>query len=240
MTPLDLFKAGKLSEAMSALSEELRRDPTNVKNRTFLFELLCFSGEYDRAEKHLDILAQSGPQSEMGAVLYRGLLNATRTREDVCLKEQIPQPAAPDTADGISGTLNGIPFKSLTDADSRIGSNLEVFAAGSYLLIPFSLLASIEVSPPRRLRDMLWTPAVVRTTPAFQGREVGEAFLPTLTPFSYKNANDAVRLGRETVWEENKDGEVYPVGQRILLADGEEVPILELRKLEFAPVAAAS
>jgi len=124
MTPLDLFKAGKLSEAMSALGEELRQDPTNTKSRIFLFELLCFSGEYDRAEKHLDVLAQSGPQSEMGAVLYRGLLNATRAREDVCLKEQIPQTAAPDSADGISGTLNGTPFKSLPDADSRIGSNL--------------------------------------------------------------------------------------------------------------------
>jgi len=87
---------------------------------------------------------------------------------------------------------------------------------------------------------MLWAPAVLRTTPAFQGRELGEAFLPTLTPFSFKNANDAVRLGRETVWEENAGGEVYPVGQKILLADGQEIPILEVRKLEFASVPAAS
>jgi len=51
MTATDLFQAGRLDEAVLALGVELRRDPTDSKRRTFLFELLCFSGEYDRAEK---------------------------------------------------------------------------------------------------------------------------------------------------------------------------------------------
>jgi type VI secretion system protein ImpE len=236
MNPLDSFKAGKLDEAITALGDGLRRDPMDSKSRTFLFELLCFSGDYDRAEKHLDVLAQGGSQSDLGALLYRGTLNATKTRQDLFRDGKLPF----ESSEAIGGTLNGATFKALIDADSRIGANLEVFAAGSYLLIPFSLLSSIEIAPPRRLRDLLWIPAVIRTTPAFQDRELGETLLPALTPFSVKHASDAVRLGRETVWEEDETGKLCPVGQKILLVDGEEMPILDVRKLEFAAVPSAS
>src|ERR1700687_1021699 len=237
MNPLDSFKAGKLDEAISALGDELRRNPMDAKSRTFLFELLCFAGDYERAEKHLDVLAQGGSQSDLGALLYRGALNATNTRQDLFRDGKLPRPAAPsELAAVIGGALNGVPFESLGDADSRIRPNLEVFAAGSYLLIPFSLLSSVEITPPRRLRDLLWIPAVIRTTPAFQGRELGETLLPALTPFSVKHASDSVRLGRETVWEESESGELRPGGQEILLVDGEKIPMLEVRNLEFAAV----
>src|SRR6267154_2502598 len=174
MTPLDSFKAGKLDEAITALGDGLRRDPMDSKSRTFLFELLCFSGDYERAEKHLDVLAQGGSQSDLGALLYRGALNATKTRQELFRDGKLPKPAAPSESSEVTGgTLNGATFKALIDADSRIGAHLEVFAAGSYLFIPFSLLSSVEIAPPRRLRDLLWIPAVIRTTPAFQGRELG-------------------------------------------------------------------
>jgi type VI secretion system protein ImpE len=235
MTAQDLFKAGKLNEAISALSENLRRDPTNQKERTFLFELLCFSGDYDRAEKQLDVLGQAGPQSEMGVVLYRGLLNATRTRQEIYLHSK-PQQMSPDNVlVAAAGTLNGLPFQGIVDSDPRTGANLEVLAAGAYFKIPFSLLASIEIVAPRRLRDTLWIPAIIHATPAFRDRELGESFLPALTPFAAKHPDDIVRLGRKTVWEESEDGEICPVGQKLMLVDGEEIPILELRNLEFAP-----
>jgi type VI secretion system protein ImpE len=236
MTPLDLLKAGKLDEAIGALSDELRRDPADVRERTFLFELLCFSGDYDRAEKHLDVLSQAGPKSEMGVVLYRGLLNATRTRQDVYPKGKLQNTSPDSSAASSSGKYNGLPFEGIVDSDPRIGVNLEVFAAGAYLKIPFSFLSSIEVGPPRRLRDTLWIPAVIHATPAFRDRELGECFLPALTPFAAKHPNDNVRLGRETVWEEGEDGEMRPIGQKLLLINGEEIPILEMRELEFAPV----
>ena len=240
MNPQDLFKAGKLNEAVSSLSEQLRHNPEDSKSRTFLFELLCFSGDYDRAGRQLDVLAGAGPQSEMGALAYRGLLTATKTRQDIYSERNPPASATEPPGDVVKGDLNGRPFMSLVDADPRIGSNLEVFAAGSYILIPYSLLSSVEVSPPRRLRDLLWIPAVIRTTSAFQNRDLGETLLPALTPFAAKHASDAVRLGRETVWEEGDTGELCPVGQKILLVDGEEMPILELRTLEFVAARAAS
>ena len=80
MTAKQLFQAGQLNEALKALAAEVRDNPTDRQRRTFLFELLCFAGEYDRAEKHLHVLAQGGGNAEMGAVLYFSALHAERTR----------------------------------------------------------------------------------------------------------------------------------------------------------------
>src|SRR5438477_11261648 len=57
MNPQELFRAGRLADASKALSAELCDNPTDVRRRTFLFELLCFAGEYDRADNQLDVLA---------------------------------------------------------------------------------------------------------------------------------------------------------------------------------------
>jgi type VI secretion system protein ImpE len=132
----------------------------------------------------------------------------------------------------LSGTLNGKPFSFFEDADSRLGAKLEVFAAGNYVWLPMEHVASIEMEAPKRLRDLLWIPALVRTGPGFKERELGEVLFPVLTPLAYTHGDDAIRLGRVTVWEE-VDGEAQPAGQRCFLVDEEEVPILEIRKLEF-------
>ena len=230
----ELFQAGKLNEAIAALSAELRENPTDVRRRTFLFELLCFQGEYDRAEKHLHVLAGAGPDAQLGAVLYFSALHAERLRHDLFAKKEYPSvPADEDTR---GGTLNGNPFETLEDSDPRIGPRLELFAAGAYLWLPFAHIESIEVEAPRRLRDLLWIPAFVRTGPAFRGTELGEVLIPVLAPFSFRSSQDAVRLGRATEWTE-QDGLNVPSGQRMLSVDGEDFPILEVRKIEFTPAA---
>jgi type VI secretion system protein ImpE len=236
MTARELYQAGKLNEAVQALNAELRNDPTDVRRRTFLFELLCFAGEYDRAAKQLAILAEGNQQADMGSLLYRAALHAERARHEMFEKKEFPTGAAPQA---VSGTLNGKPFENLEDGDSRIGARLEVYAAGSYLWIPFQHIESIEIQPPKRLRDMMWATALVRTGPSFKALEMGEVLLPVLCPFSFKHPDDNVRLGRSTVWEES-EGEVYPAGQKVLLADDEDIPFLEIRKIEFAQPPAAA
>jgi type VI secretion system protein ImpE len=234
MNARELFQAGKLNEAVQALGAEVRDNPTDVRRRTFLFELLCFQGEYDRAEKQLHVLADATPDAQMGAVLYFSALHAERVRQDVFLKKDYPSVAA--IPNPRSGTLNGTPFETLEDADPRVGARLEVFAAGAYLWIPLAHVDSIEMEAPKRLRDLLWIPALVRTGPAFKGTELGEVLLPVLAPFSAKRTQDDIRLGRATEWDE-EDGQAVPFGQRVFDVDGEETPILELRKIEFTPPA---
>jgi type VI secretion system protein ImpE len=231
MTARELYQAGKLDEAVLALNAEIRDNPADAKRRTFLFELLCFAGNFDRAEKQLDILAQSSPEAMTGSMLYRAALHAERMRHDLFEKKDYP--TTESTAAEPKGTLNGQPFESLTDSDPRIGPRLEVFAAGQYMWIPFAHIASLEMQQPKRLRDLLWAPVIVRTGPSFKGVELGEVLVPAISPFSFRHSDDAVRLGRATVWDD-QSGEDVPFGQKCFLVDGEEFPILELRRLEIA------
>lgn len=230
MKAKQLFETGKVREAQAELTAYLREHPTDTAQRTFLFELLCFSGDYDRAEKQLAVLSQDNSDTQIGALLYRSALHAERTRHQLFADQQFPRGNA---REAISGTLNGRSFQSLTDADPDLGARLEVFAAGAYLWIPFEHVASLEMDRPRRLRDTLWIPATVRTGPEFKDKELGEVLIPAIYPFSFKHTDEAVWLGRVTDWVADDDGKQYPVGQKTLLLDGEEVPFLEVRSLEF-------
>jgi len=229
-TAKELFELGRVRDAEKALTAYLREHPTDVAQRTFLFELLCFSGDYDRAEKQLGVLAQGNSQSEMGALLYYAALHAEKIRHQVFGDEQFSK----DGAISPPGMLNGRPFQSLSDADPDIGARLEVFAAGAYLWIPFQHIASLEMGPPKKLRDTLWMPALVRTGPSFQGKELGEVLIPAIYPFSWKHPDESVWLGRLTDWTADEHGTEYPSGQKLLLLDGEEIPFLEIRSLEFS------
>jgi len=237
MTALELFKAGKLSEAISALNEALRSNPGDGKNRTFLFELLCFSGDYDRAEKQLGILEQQGNKdSILGTLLYRAALGAERMREEMFEKKTYPKQVVDGAATAVRGKLNGKEFQSLSDADARIGEKLEVFAGGDYMWISYQDVATLRLDEPKKLRDLIWTPAKLVTGPSFRSRDLGEILLPALSPLTWQHPDDAVRLGRVTEWCADEEGEVAPFGQKTLLVDGEEVPLLEIRELEIYPL----
>lgn len=238
MNPTEYFRAGKLDLAIESLTEEVRREPLDTKRRTFLFELLCLAGQFERAEKQLDVLAQAGQQAEMGALVYQSALLAEKSRQEFFEKQEysLHGPAREE----LSGELNDRAFQSISDADPRIGPRLEVFVGGRYVWIPFEYIETLIMEPPRRVRDLLWAPAIVRTSPDFQVRDLGEVLLPVLYPFSYRHSNDEVRLGRLTVWEQDADGAEIPFGQKLFVADGEEVPLLELRKLEIQAAQAAA
>ena len=237
MTAKELFEAGRVQEAEKALSAYVRDHPADIPQRTFLFELLCFSGQYDRAQKQLTALSGYGAQAELGAILYLSALHAEQTRHETFQKQEFAKDSPPKD---LAGTLNGKPFQSIRDADPDIGARLEVYAAGAYLWIAFEHIASIEMQPPRKLRDTLWAPAAVRTGPSFKGTELGEVLLPVIYPFSWKNPDQSVWLGRSTEWAGDDEGNEYPSGQKLLLVDGDEVPFLEIRSIEFADRSAAA
>jgi len=236
MTAQQLFDAGQVRSAEGALSAHLREHPADAGSRAFLFELLCFSGQYQRAGKQLGVLSRGRKEAELGAVLYYSALHAEKTRHELFRNEEFPkldaQPSPP-------GKLNGRPFQSIQDSDPAVGARLEVFAAGAYLWIPFAHLASVQMEPPKRLRDTLWAPAFVATGPSFEGADIGEVLIPAIYPFSWKSDDESVWLGRATGWVADDEGHEYPVGQKVFLVDGEEVPLLQVRTLEFTPDAAA-
>jgi type VI secretion system protein ImpE len=172
----------------------------------------------------------------MGAWLYRSALNAERTRQE---KFDPDGPlVVPREVPGVTGTLNGKPFSSLVDADPRVGARLEVFAAGQYTWIPFRHITGVVMEPPKRLRDLLWAPA--RVMPGDDGSEeieLGEVLLPVLVAGSWRSDDDEVRLGRVTDFVAADDTTAIPVGQKLLLVDGEPFPFLEVRELVITTAA---
>jgi type VI secretion system protein ImpE len=230
MSPKQLFDAGRVRNAEDALTAHLREHPTDASSRTFLFELLCFSGQYERAARQLGVLSQGSEEAGLGAVLYYSALHAEKIRHDLFHKEEFPWI---DSVPSPAGRVNGKPFSSIRDADPAIGARLEVFAAGAYLWIPFEHIASVRMEPPRRLRDTLWAPAFILTGPAFQGTDIGQVLMPAVYPFSWTTDNESIWLGRNTEWFADESGRGYPLGQKVFLVDNEEVPLLEIRTLEF-------
>lgn len=224
-----LLAEGRVREAEKWLTAYLREHPADRAKRTFLFELLCFSGDFARAEKQLAVLADGNVEKETGAIVYYAAIHAEKLRQELFEKQDFP--AGPGTSP--PGKLNGKVFHDLRDADPDIGARLEVFAAGAYVWIPFEHIASLQMTPPQRLRDTLWAPALVQAAPSFQGMDLGEVLIPAIYPFSWKHPDEAVWLGRATAWAADDEGTEYPSGQKMLLADGEEIPFLEVRSLEF-------
>ena len=230
MTPLALYREGKLREAIKALGEELRSNPLDAKRRTFLFELLLFAGEYDRAEKQLDLLAGANAEAAAGTLLYRSALHAERTRQAMFANHETP----PLIEGAVHpGEWNGTAFSEFSDADPRIGANLEVFLAGSYTWIPIHYLRKLAIEPPANLRDLVWAQARVETSADFRLQELGEVLLPVLCPLSSRHPEEIVHLGRESAWEpDDKYGEI-PYGAKTMLIDGVEVPLLHIRGVEW-------
>ena len=229
-----LLDEGKLDQAIDSVTAELRSHPEDLQLRTTLFELLCFSGKWDRAEKQLDVLG-SGKDRRNGALVYLGAVSAERTREETVAGRKYG--AAPEGT-GFSGTVNGTRFTSISDADPRVGSRLEVYMGADCMWIPFEQIASIQIDPPKRLRDLIWSPAKLKLRAPEAGAGEGEVLLPVLSVFSGRHADPLVRLGRMTVWETDESGEDVPYGQKMLVVEGEEIPLLEIREVEFEHAAA--
>lgn len=227
----ELLREGRLGEAIASLNAELREAPTDVRRRTFLFELLCFAGDYDRASKLLDTLVNQDPEATTGILAYRTLLECTRERVEMFTAGAFPNVG--EAPRPVRGRLNGRPFELLEDADPRIGARLEVFMAGQYHWLPFEHLASVKISEPTRLRDLFWITAEISGGEALQGSDLGEALIPALTPHAFRHPDELVRLGRATAWDELTDGIQVPLGQKMLVVDEEDFPILEVRELEI-------
>lgn len=222
-----LFKEGQLAAAASAAATQLRDDPANARLRTFYFELLCFRGDWPRARKQLSILA-ADPALEQSSVYYQRVLDAEIQRQEMFQSPDLCrawlQPAAP-----CDGAIDGTRFSSIEDGDPRIGPRLELLTATGYLLMPFAEIAEVVFEPPRRLRDLLWRKARLKSSAARGGLDIGEVLVPALAPLSFLHGNEAVQLGRATLCEGGAQS-----GQKSLLAEDIDSPILSIGTLTFA------
>jgi type VI secretion system protein ImpE len=260
-TPRELFQAGQLQAAIESLTAEVRANPMDPGRRAFLFELLCFAGQWDRAEKQIDVLSSQGAQAQIGVQVYKGCVAAERER--VRLRTEGLQPhflgepppyvdlllhahlrAKEGNAKEARELLDRVEEQRPALPGTVNGAPIEdVREADDFLGPILELVVKGEYvwMPFEQIKRVeLDEPKRARDllfTPArIEARDgtVGEVFVPALYARSSEHGDDAVRLGRMTDWIALADDLSRPAGLRTLLFGGhEDLSILEVRTLEI-------
>lgn len=128
----------------------------------------------------------------------------------------------------VAGSCDGKPFDEWRDLDDLVADSLELLTStGKFFLVPFARVASIELRPPERPRDLLWRRALVD----IDDGPSGEVFLPAIYAASYGADDTALRLGRRTDWDEPAKGIVRGRGLRSWLVGDADRTLLEVAKL---------
>jgi type VI secretion system protein ImpE len=261
MTAEELLKAGHLLAAVEQLNQEVRSRPTDTQRRTFLFELLCFAGDYQRAERQLDVLSRHSAMAEIGVQVYRHILAAERARQR--LFSEGVQPTflfSPPSyvhlhLEALHQLCNHQPAEAVALLEqsqrsqpplqgSLAGQPFSEWRDGDDLLAPFLevIVHNTYVWLPfEQIKHLhITTPKRLRdllwvpaTLEAHAG-PVGEVFLPVLYPDSYRHADERVRLGRMTDWIDMGEGVTLGAGQHLFFIAGQDKGILEVRDIEFA------
>lgn len=256
----ELIKDGRLDEARQQLVEVLKKSPADLSSRTLFFQVLCYCGEWEKADRHLEAIVAQDPGRAAGVAVCRKLIQAEQERSRVTAgscKASFPgEPpayaelyyAARDAMNqqnfetaqelleqldaalpAVSGKINGALFSGFRETDTLLLPFLEVFAHERYLWVPFASLRELVIEPPATLLDLLWIPATLTT---WQGLTMN-CFLPVLYPNTYLEKDERLRLGRITDWTSPGGSRVRGMGQHVFEVGGDDVSILDIRKLEF-------
>lgn len=253
MVGADLLKAGRLSEALGRVAEEVKAKPTDLAARTFYFELLSLSGDLDRAAKQLDVLANE--TGEMGN-LYLGAIHAEKERRNFfhggprpkllvesphasLYLEAVEYYAAGQSAAALErlntvespaplhAFLNGGEVHELNDSHDLLGPFLELVIDSHYAWVSWDAIQSLTIPEPRYVRNNVWTPASL----SLHSGEQGQVLLFSLYVDSHLRDED-VKLGRRTIWEQDPAGFTTAYGQKVIATEQRDWPILEIRTVE--------
>lgn len=91
MGTLELFNSGQLSEAIAAATTEVKANPTDIGRRSLLADLLCFTADYDRADKQLEAISKLEPNAMTVVSLTRQLIRAETWRQDFFREGRTPE-----------------------------------------------------------------------------------------------------------------------------------------------------
>ena len=260
MLPDEHLRTGNLEESLRDLQDAVRKDPSNSKYRVFLFQLLSVLGQWERALTQLQVLGEMDAGTLAMVQTYREALRCEALRAEVfdgqrsplvfgepeqwvalvmeALKllstgraaEALPlRERAFEEAPATPGTIDGQRFEWVADADSRLGPVLEAIVNGRYYWIPFQRIREIRVEEPADLRDVAWMPA--HFVWANGGDTVG--LIPTRYPGSESSEDSQIRMARKTVWVEQEGGVCLGLGQRTIVTDAGEYPLMDVRVIQL-------
>ena len=253
--------AGDLSGAVEAALRLVKTNPTDATARTFLFELSCFAGDWDRAEKQLDVIGHQDTNAMVGSLIYRGNFKAERDRTKLFsdgLKPQFMTAIPPYVEDLLSAANrvregNAAEARSILDGveEKRPAFKCSVNGEGFSDFRDYNDL-TMCVFEAFHKDAYMWVPfeAVqkVEFFPVKTLRDLywiqanveltngisGEMFLPALYSGTWKSDNDQVRLGRMTDWRDLGEELFVGEGTKLYWMDGKDKSILDIRTIEFS------
>ena len=261
MDAIDLIKSGKLTEARSQLVDRLKKAPTDTGARALLFQVLVFFGEWDKAQRHMEIAATQNPQQDIGAAIYGNLFQAEKERSRVARGETRPTflPEVPEYSEAYFEAMALLtanqPDLARTKFEQLLGTRPPI--RGTVNGEPFegfqdtdtTLLCFIEAIeyerylwiPVEYIRELVIMPpktlldlvwAKGRIT-TWEGLTMG-CFFPALYPDSFSVDDDRIRLGRMTDWQPMGGGFTRAVGQHVFQVGEHDVSIFELGETLFS------
>jgi type VI secretion system protein ImpE len=262
MSASELFKQGRLKEAIDAQLQEVKAQPADHGKRLFLFELASFAGDLERARRQIDAVQYPEPELQMAVQGYRKLLDAEDKRRRLFRDGLAPKflGEAPEHVTLRLEAVNRIREGRHAEAAEQLGRanagaevltgtlNGKAFAGmrdGDDL---FGTVLEVLAQG-----EYFWVPleqvdSLALNAPGFprdliwlparltmKDGQNGEVVLPALYPGSHEHGDDAVRLGRATDWKQQADGgPVLGAGARTFLVGDDGVGLLEWRELQMS------
>lgn len=252
--------AGNLKEAVAAALELVRSNPTNATARTFLFELSCFSGDWDRAAKQLEVIGHQDMNAAVGSLIFKQNFKAEKDRMAVFAEGEQPGIMAqvPTYVEDLIGAVSSVREGKTGEArlaldnveEDRPAFPCKINGTGYGDLRDHNELTMciFEVI----LKDTyMWVPFEQVKSVKFLERKslrdaywaqvevemtngtAGEMFMPTLYVNTWKNADDQIRLGRAVDWTDAGDDIYVGEGSRLYSAEGTDISIHDIELIEF-------
>lgn len=260
MDSKELIRAGKLSDARTQLIEEVKSSPANAGKRTLLFQIHSLLGEWDKAERHLDVLAAQDASRETGVQVYKNLVQAERRRLEVFRDGRLPS-FVPETPHYFE--MYKLACEKLRDGDideavklfdsvneqipvlsgSIDGKDFTGFSDTDIFLLFFLEAIAHEQYlwiPFEAIREISITPPKTLFDliwiPARITTWSGLALncqLPVIYAESFLHQDDRIKLGRMTEWSPIGGPFSKGMGQHVYMVGDDEISILDIREITF-------
>jgi len=255
-----ILREGRIDDALAQLQDQVRKDPSNSKYRTFLFQLLSVSGQWERAMTQLQVVGEMDAATIPMVQAYREALNCEALRAEVFSGKRSPlvfgEPeswiallieALRCTADGRLEQAAELREKAFEDAPATRGKiddkPFEWIADADSRMGP--VLEAIVNGryywvPFHRIRSVnVEEPSdlrdVIWTAVQFVWANGGQVvgMVPTRYSGSETDEDDAIRLARKTEWVAVADDVYLGRGQRMIATDTGEFPLMDIRHIEL-------
>jgi type VI secretion system protein ImpE len=267
MNAKDCFQAGDLQGAVAAAADEVKRNPTQTSPRALLAELLCFTGDLERADKHLDAIGQQDPEAMLGVAVLRQLVRAELSRREFYERGRVPEfldPPPPHVRLALEASI-AIRERNTAEAAAKLeeAERLRPRLSGTSDGKPFDDFRDVDDLAATFLEvftttgKYYWIPnervELIEFHAPERSRDLlwrrahmvvaggpdGEVNIPAIYYGSHADLEDRVKLGRVTEWRGDEGAPVRGFGQRLFLMGDDARAILELKEISFTQTEAS-